>query len=34
VAQLTAKPAEATALLSDPSVADPGETPRKRVADR
>jgi hypothetical protein len=34
VAQLTAKPAEATALLSDPSVADPGETPRKRVAGR
>ena len=31
VAQLTAKPAEATALLSDPSVTDPGETARKRI---
>lgn len=31
VAQLTAKPAEATALLSDPSITDPGDTARKRI---
>jgi hypothetical protein len=31
VAQLTAKPAEATAFLSDPSVTDPGDTARKRI---
>lgn len=31
VAQLTAKPAVATALLSDPAITDPGDTARKRI---
>jgi hypothetical protein len=34
VAQLTATPAVATADLSSPSVADPGDTPRKRIETR
>ena len=34
VAQLMPTPAAATADLSSPSIADPGDTPRKRVETR